>query len=46
MQIPSEEWKRDGLLIVCFGSVHCDVWETLRVFLNLALHARFVSSAH
>lgn len=30
-EISSEGWKRDGLLIVCFGSPDCGICEMLRV---------------
>lgn len=30
-KMSTEAWKRDGLLIVCLGSLDCDIFEMLRV---------------
>lgn len=30
-KIFTEGWKRDRLIIVCFGSLHCDISEMLHV---------------
>lgn len=45
-KISTEGWKRDGLLIVCFGSPDCDICEMLHVlnFSKLLLYARFICS--
>lgn len=44
-KISTEEWERDGLLIVYFGVVSCNICEILWVTKCL-FHARFMCSVH
>lgn len=44
-KISTEEWERDGLLIVSFGVVGCNICEILCVTKCL-FHARFMCSVH